>query len=160
MKLPERTSGGAWAAAVTDIFLTPVVNGSTLGPAIDRRLYPRWYGYGSHVAGFPDEVDDHPMVLALLNLANLQRNDFRSTQPTAKEKRDDGAIAFLPKRVRGGSREEHFAFSGAQPVANAPTEVRHALDTADACDQFWAQQAGIGCLIRQPPHGSESDVDG
>ena len=111
---------------------SPIADGSTCSPAVDRRLYPSWYGYGAHVAGFPDQVDDRPVILALLNVANVQRNDLRSTQRAAKEKRDDGAIAFLPKRVSGGSRKERFAFSGAQPVANAPTKLRHSLDTTDA----------------------------
>ena len=93
-------------------------------------------------------------------IANIQRNDLRSTQSTAKEKRDDGAITFLPRRFDGGSRKERFAFSGAQPVANAPTELRHSLDTPDARDQFWAQQPTIGRLVGQSADGGEPDVDG
>src|SRR5262249_28303871 len=69
---------------------------STFGPAVDRGLYPSRYGYCSHMTGFADQVDDRPVILALLNVANLQRNNLRSTQPTAKEEGDDGAIAFLP----------------------------------------------------------------
>src|SRR4030095_121696 len=98
--------------------------------------------------------------LALLNVANLQRNNLRSTQPTAKEEEDYGAIAFLPERFSGVSRKERLAFSGAQPVANTPAELRHALDTPDAGDEFWAQQSSIRRFVGQSSDGSEADADG
>ncbi len=56
------------------------------------------------------------------------------------------------------TREGRFVLCGAQPVANAPTELRHSLDTPDARDQFWAQQTGIGRLVGRSADGSETDV--
>ncbi len=46
-----------------------ISDGSTFRPAVDRRLDPSRYGYGAHVAGFPDQVNDRPVVLPLLNIA-------------------------------------------------------------------------------------------
>jgi hypothetical protein len=111
------------------------------------------------VPGFADQVDDGPVILPSLNIADLQGYDLRSTQATAEEERDDRCIALLTNGLRSGSREECFTFCDSEPVSNAPAKLRQALDTPDARDQFWAQQPGIGCLIRQPPDGSEPDVD-
>ena len=111
------------------------------------------------MAGFPDQVNERSVILPFLNIANTQRNDLRSPQPTTEEKRDDGAIALLPKCFRG-SGNERPALCGAQPVANAPAELRHPLDPSDARNQFWAQQSGIGRLIGQSADGGEPDVDG
>jgi hypothetical protein len=38
------------------------------------------------VAGFPDQVNDCPVILPLLNIVKTQRNDLRSPQSTAEEK--------------------------------------------------------------------------
>ena len=111
------------------------------------------------MASLADQVDDCPMTLPFLNIANIQRNDLRSTQATAEYKRDDCPIALLAKCFSGGSRKQRFALWGAQPVANAPTELRHSLDTPDAGDQFWAKQSGIRRLVGQSADGSEPDVD-
>jgi hypothetical protein len=37
----------------------------------------------------------------------------------------------------------------AEPVANAPAELRYSFHSPDAGNQFWAQQAGIGLLVCQ-----------
>ena len=90
------------------------------------------------MAGFADQVDDCPAILPSLNIANIQGNEVRSSQSTAEEERDDSSIALLPKRFSISSREELFALSDAEPIANAPAELWHSLDTPVARDQFWA----------------------
>ena len=111
------------------------------------------------MARFPDEVNDCPVVFPLLNIANCQRDDLRPSQSTAEEKRDDRGVALLGKCFGGGSREELFTLCGAQPTANATSELGYSLHAPDAGDQFGAQQTGVGRLVGQAPHCSEPDVD-
>jgi len=106
------------------------------------------------VAAFADEVDDGPVIFPSLNIAKIQGNDVGSTQATAEEKRIVAASRFSRIVFCSDSREGCFTLWDAEPVANAPAILRHALHTPDARDQFWAQQPGIGCLIRQPTYGS------
>ena len=111
------------------------------------------------MAGFADQVNDRPVVLPFLNIAEGQGDDFRPSQSTANEERDDYGVALLAKCFGGGSGEELFALCGAQPIANATSELRYALHSPDASDQFGAKQPGISRFVSQAAHCGESDVD-
>jgi hypothetical protein len=111
------------------------------------------------VAGFPDQVNDCPVILTLLNIAKTQGNDFRSPQSTAEEKRDYRGVTLLPKCLSTRPGKELFGLCGAEPIADAAPELRYSFHSPDTGHQFWAQQPGIGRFVSQAAHCGEPDVD-
>jgi len=55
--------------------------------------------------------------------------------------------------------QEPPALLRGQPVPEANAYPPHALHATNAGGQFGAQEAGVGCLIRNAPYGSEPKVD-
>jgi hypothetical protein len=55
------------------------------------------------VTAFTEQVNDRPVILAPLNIAEHQRDNRGASQSAAKEQRDDRGVALAPKRQSADS---------------------------------------------------------
>ena len=46
-----------------------------------------------------------------------------------------------------------------QPVSESHADTAHTLHPPNAGRQFRAEEAGVGCLVRNPPDGGQPEVD-
>ena len=55
------------------------------GPRVDCHLHPRWHWRGSNASVFPNQIDNAPAPIALLEVCEREGRHFRSPQPTAEK---------------------------------------------------------------------------
>jgi hypothetical protein len=90
--LPYNVPDDTFCRAVTPTFsgsadtseYFPVRDSGRRNPEIDRHLYPIRHRNGSNMAGFPDQINDRPMFLALLQVRECQICQFATPETTAK----------------------------------------------------------------------------
>jgi hypothetical protein len=68
-------------------------------PLVNCRLHPGWYGDGSNVSSFADQVSNDPVILTLLKVIEFEKRQFSSPQPAAKQNRQRGTVPLVAKCV-------------------------------------------------------------
>ena len=105
------------------------------------------------------KVDNHPVLFSELNGRDRKGKKFAAPQATTNQKSKDGVVAFAPKTIALGVQQQRAALIGSKPVAQSHANSAYALDSADAGGKFWAEQAGISCLVRHTPDRGQAEVD-
>jgi hypothetical protein len=79
------------------------------------------------VPAFANQIDDGPVAFPLLNIFQLQVNEFGSAKAASQEHSEDGAISFSAKslgRWRIGQGSPLFC---GEPVSEPDAELFHSL---------------------------------
>jgi hypothetical protein len=106
------------------------------------------------MATLPDQMRDDPVFFPL-----LERQQFASAQAAADEHGEHRMVTELARRGRPRVFQQPSALFGRKPVAETDPKTSNALHAADACGQVWAQEAGVGGLVRHPAHRRQTEVD-
>src|SRR4051794_27524237 len=112
------------------------------------------------MAGLSIEVGNHPVLLSeQLNRRHRESEEFTAPQSTTNQKSKNGIVPFAPKTVALGIQQQRAALVGGEPIAQSHTNSAYALDSADTGGKFWAEQAGISCLVRHSSNRGQTEVD-
>jgi hypothetical protein len=57
---------------------------------------------GPYVAGFPYQIDNGPMILQSLNIAEIQGDDLGTPETTPEKERHDGSVTLVSQRSGAG----------------------------------------------------------
>ena len=106
-----------------------------------------------------DQVDNGPMLFPSLQLLYRQVRQLGPAKPTAETERQDGSTALAPKGLDVGAVQQGSGLPGSEPVAQSDTQPLGPFHAANARRQLGAQQAGVGRLVSQSAHCSQSKVD-
>jgi hypothetical protein len=83
---------------------------SGLRSIVDRGLDPVGHGNRPNVTALPDQVDNGPMLLALLEVGELQRDQFGPAQTASQEQRERSCVASAPLGLSIGSVQQILPF--------------------------------------------------
>jgi hypothetical protein len=112
------------------------------------------------MAGFADEIGNHPMLLALLDRLELQGQQLGTAEAAPNQHGDHRVVAQLSKgRRSSGLEKAPPPLLWRQPVPEPNTDSAHALDTSNARRQFRAQEPGICRFIGDAPDRCQPKVD-
>jgi hypothetical protein len=129
-------------------------------PSVNSRPYPGWYGDGSNVFSFADQVGIDPVILTLLKVVEFETRQFNSPQTAAEQGRQRGTVPLIAKCVGSPYLDQRTGLFGGQPVSDSHAQTFSAFYATDTSRQFGAEKSRIGGLIREPPHRSQAYIDG
>src|SRR5271167_1184887 len=128
-------------------------------PQIHGRLDPAGHRYGPNVSAFAYQIDDCPMVLAPLYMGELQVSQFAAPQTAAKQDGENCPVPLAFERVRVRRLPEFAGLVSGEPISKADTQLPGPFHPPDAGGELRTEQAGVGSLVGEPPHCSESSID-
>jgi hypothetical protein len=73
---------------------------SCCDPIVDGAFRPCWDRNGADVLSFADQVGDHPVLLADLEIYRFQSNQFCPSQAASDEQSQNGAVTFASEAIR------------------------------------------------------------
>ena len=157
---PLRYSITPMLACSTDASKQPSCrNPGRRDPQIHGRLDPAGHRYGPNVSAFAYQIDDCPMVLALLYMGELQVGQFAAPQTAAKQYGENCPVSFAFERVRVRRLPEFAGLVSGEPISKPDTQLPGPFHPPDAGGELRTEQASVGSLVGEPPHCSESSID-
>src|SRR6266852_619374 len=109
------------------------IDASRLGPLIDGTFRPHGNGNGTDMLSFANQVSNHAVLLAELEIFRFEPNQFGPSQAASNEQRQNGTITFASEAVGRWFTEQSPGLIDSQPVANPYAETLCAFDTTDSC---------------------------
>src|SRR6266851_1999556 len=106
-------------------------------PLVDGRFDPAGHRYGSNVSAFADEIHYGPMFLPLLQLRELQIDQFASPESAAKQCGENCPVPFTFERVRVRCLPETASFVGREPISKPYTQLLRPFHPSDAGGKLW-----------------------
>ena len=139
--------------------IRPEVTGAAVVQQSTAALDPLRYRHRSDMATFAVQIDNHPSLIALLDIGYSQLRDLGPAKTASGKHSDNRAVPLAFQDVQIGDRRSCFDLLGAQPVPEPNTDPLRALDPANARRQLWAEQAGVSRLVCEPPDCRKPEVD-
>ena len=107
------------------------LNASHRQPFIHRKLHPAGHRHRAHMATLAEEINDSPVIVALLKVRQLQPDQLGTSQTAAEQERQDGMISFALRDVPVGGVKEPAPLNTCEPVTDPGTELLRALYPPD-----------------------------
>ncbi len=112
-------------------------------PVVNCLLHPVRHRHGPDMAAFSHHVNDGPVILALLQVSDLQFSQFATAQATAEEDRQDRSVTLSDHGVLSRQAQQGLSFSGCKPIAKPGAELLGTPDALNACRELRAEQTRI-----------------
>ena len=103
-----------------------------------------------------DQVNNGPMLVALLEMIQSQRHGFMPPQAAREQQCEQCAVAFSFPSLMVRCLPKCLALLRSQPIAEAHSQFLYAFDTANASRQIGAEEAAVGGLVCEPAHRTET----
>lgn len=111
------------------------------------------------MSGLALEIDDGPVSLSLFEMFEPQSNCLVPAQTSSNQQRKKSAISLALELFAVWRLPECDALLNSQPVAQPHAEIPDTFDAANPSSKIGAQQNRICCLIGEPPHHPQAQVD-
>lgn len=108
------------------------------------------------MASLAGQINNGPMVFALLELIQSQRYGFMPPQAAREQQCKQCSVTFSFQSLMIGGSPKCLALLRSQPIAEAHSQFLHPFDTANTSRQIGAEQTAVGGLVCKPPHGTET----
>jgi hypothetical protein len=136
----------------------PLGNAGRGGPSVNRCFDPGGDGNRANAVSLSGEVDQHPAILPLRDGADLYLGDeFRPSQPAAKQESQDGIVAFAFEAFAVGQREQFLRLIPGEPIADAVPTPWRTFHIVDGSGDFCRHQPGHYARPGQSFDGSQVD---
>jgi len=133
-------------------------NAGSAAPTVDCDLDPVGHRHCAHMAGFTYQVDNRPVSVSPLNLADFQVGHLGSSKAATEQEAQHRRVSFAGKCVGAHRGQKLLTLLGCEPVTDLLSELFHAFDAADSGHQLRAEQATVRCLVGQPPDRRQAEV--
>jgi hypothetical protein len=110
----------------------------------------------SNVASLANQIDNGPMLFALLEMIQSQSHGFMPPQAAREQQREQCSVAFSLQSLMIGCLPKCLALLCGQPIAEAHSQLLHALSAANTSRQIGAEETAVGGLVCKPAHGTET----
>jgi hypothetical protein len=151
---------GRYSTSFVDCAEDGTFGDASLGqPDANRFGDPARYRDHSNVITLPDQVGEHPVFLALLEVCDFGGSQFSPPQAAPEENCNHRVIAFASECRPVEDRKESPALFRGQPIAYPGSMLLRTFHPAYASREVWAEQARIGGLVGQTSYGGKSQVD-
>ena len=104
---------------------------------------------GADVLSFANQVSNHAVLLADLEIFRSESNQFSPSQSASDEQRQNRPITFASETGGRWFTEQGFGLINGQPVPNPYAETLCAFDATDSCRQIRTQKAAYRRLHRR-----------
>jgi hypothetical protein len=111
------------------------------------------------MAALANKIGNHPVLLPQLDIFDFQRRQFCAPQAAPQENGECGVVPLSAKTANIYGPQKALTLLGRKPIANRHTQPFSTLHAANPSRQICAQEPAISCLVRQPPHCREAQVD-
>jgi hypothetical protein len=108
------------------------------------------------MASLADQIDNGPMLLALLEVIQSQRHGFMPPQAAREQQSEQCSIAFSFQSLMIGCLPKCLALLRSQPIAEGHSQLLHAFNAANASRQIGAEETTVGGLVCEAAHGAET----
>ncbi len=99
------------------------------------------------------------MLLALLQMREVQISQFAAAEPAAKQHGENRTVPLSFERVRGRCLPKAAGFLGREPVPKPRTQLLGTFHTSDPGGEFRTEQASVRGLVGEPSYCSKSSID-
>ena len=117
------------------------------------------YRYGSDVPAFTNEINYRPMLLALLQMPEVQISQLAASKSAPQQDGENRPIPFSFEGVCIWRLPEATGFFGCEPVPKPCTQLLGTFHTSDASHEFRTEQTSVRGFIGEPAYSGESSVD-
>jgi hypothetical protein len=128
-------------------------------PLIDSRFHPVGHRNGSDVPAFTNEINYRPMLLALLQMPEVQISQLAASKSAPQQDGENRPIPLSLEGVCIRCLPEAAGFFGCELVPEPHTQVFGTFHTSDASSKFRTEQASVRGFISKPPYSGESSID-
>ena len=111
------------------------------------------------MVAFADEIGDHPVLLALLERFEVEREQLAAAQAAPEEQRKHRMIADRAEGRRAVRVEEPPPLVGGEPVAQAHAKAADAFHPANPGRQLGTEQPSIGGFIGDAAHSGQAKIN-
>ena len=105
---------------------------------------------------FTNEINYRPMLLALLQMPEVQISQLAASKPAPRQDGENGPIPISFEGVCIGRLPEVAGFFGCEPIPEPHTQLLGSFHTSDASSEFRTEQASVCGFIGEPPYSAES----
>ena len=118
-------------------------------------LNPRRHRRCADAAGLPDEIENTPTAVTLLDVCKRERRHFGPLQSAAEKRCEDSAISQPDDRRDVGGAQQRLRLPLGQPVPGANASRFQTFHPADSLGQLRSEQSVVRRFRRQlEPFGS------
>src|SRR6266852_7168382 len=110
----------------------------------------------SNVASLAHQINNGPMLFALLEMIQSQRHGFMPPQAAREQQCEQCSVAFSFQSLMIGCLPKCLALLRGQPIAKPHSQLLHAFNAANTSRQIGAEETAIGGLVCEPAHGTET----
>src|SRR6266568_2812187 len=132
------------------------VDPSSMEPLVQFRNHPVGNGDRSNVSSLTQQIDNGPVILALLEMVESQTDCLMPPQSACQEQGQKGPIPFSFDTRAVWCLPECRALFSRQPISKPHAQLLDAFDSANAGCEVRAKKAAVGCLIRKAAHRPQS----
>ena len=108
---------------------------------------------------FTNEINYRPMVLALLQMPEVQISQLAALKSAPQQDGENRPIPLSFEGVCIWRLPEAAGFFGCEPVPKPDTQLLGTFHTSNASSELRTEQASVCGFIREPPYSGESTID-
>src|ERR1700751_4443428 len=134
----------------------PSINCGCGEPIVELGSHPIRNWNCSNVASLADQINNGPMLFALLEMIKSQRHSFMPPQAAREQQCEQCSVAFSFQSLMIGCLPKCLALPCSQPIAEAHSQLFHAFNATNTSRQIGAEETAVGGLVCEPAHGTET----
>ena len=123
-------------------------------PIVEFGSHPIRNWHCSDVASLADQINNGPMFFASVEVIQSQRHGFMPPQAAREQQCEQCSVAFSFHSLMIGCLPKSLALLRGQPIAEAHSQLLHALKTRRIPAAKSA--LAVGGLVCEPAHGTET----
>ena len=108
---------------------------------------------------FTNEINYRPMLLALLQMPEVQISQLAASKSAPQQNGENRPIPLSFEGVCIWRLPEAAGFFGCEPVPKPHTQLLGTFHTSDASSEFRTEQASVRGFIGEPSYSGESSID-
>jgi hypothetical protein len=132
------------------------INSSCGEPIVQFGSHPIGNWNRSDVASLADQINNGPMLFALLEVIQSQRHRFMPPQAAREQQCEQCPVAFSFQSLMIGCLPKCLALLRGQPIAKAHSQLLNALNAANTSRQIGTEETAVGGLVCKPAHSTET----
>ena len=108
------------------------------------------------MASLADQINNGPMLFALLEMIQSQRYGFMPPQAAREQQCEQCSVTFSFQSLMIGCLPKCLALLRGQPIAETHSQLLHAFNAANTSRQIGAEETAVGGLVCEPAHRTET----
>jgi hypothetical protein len=112
------------------------------------------------VASLSDQINDRPVLFALLKVIQSQRYGFVPPQPAGEQQCQQCAVAFSFQSLMVGCLPKNMTLLRCEPVPETHAQLLDAFHPANASGGIGTEQTAVGSFVCESAYRAKAQIDG